>query len=1074
MILRTALLLLLVGAVQDVPELRKSGSEKLRKGDYAGAIQDLSRVLEQSPNEWIIYLLRSEARKESGDVDGAIADATKAIALQPNGATYAARAAAKHRKEDLDGAIQDYTEALRLRPKETDFWVNRGAVKLHKEDLPGAIADCKKALELNPKEAVAYHNLGSAYLRQNDFDAALSAFSKVIEVSPGWSSPYFERARAGYRKGDYAAALKDAERAYELLGAEDPDLHLQRACCQMARGNAKKAKEAFDQALKAADGGWKFRRRAESLLSVLPDLAAGSSTVPFPRRILEKGRILFSKGDTDKAIEILEEALLVEPKSPDVYEALVGALLTRSDTNQGDRKRARALVFEAVGLGKGLSPRMQKYLNAVSSQVLSSVRWLAHHQMADGRWSGESVVGVCRKDGTPQCDGKGKAGSDLRATGLAVLALLGAGYSQLSTDNYDTKPLGETVKQAQQWMLAQQKTDGSFGDPASERFLEDHAIVTLAMSESYGMTAEQILEGPAQKAVDFLVASRGPGKGWAVKSRKDAPDSVATGWALIALQSARRSELKLPPDAMDQGLEWLIGAALKAPLAHRDGAGTFAVAAAALLGMKLDGDLLKKSLTAVSEAPPGKEPQEHDALFTFVSAVALRVGDNGALWQSWRDHSKSTLQELARFDDEGNGCPAGSWDAVGPADGTRGRVITTALNTLALETSFEYVNNLCTLAQMPDYARGIAIDSRSADALCTQGNLKKDKGDLDGAIADYTRAIEVDPKYATAYTNRGNVKLAKGDLDGSIADHTRAIEIDPKHSAAYFNRAYAKERKDDLDGSIADYTRAIEIEPKYAAAYSNRGNVKKRKGDVDGAVADYTRAIEVDPKFANGYYNRGNVKKDRGDLDGSVADYTRVIEVDPKYAAAYYKRGSVKQAKGDLEGAIADYTRTTEADPKYNAAYYYRGALHYNAGSWKEAVADFQKSAELDPANQEYPRFRVWLSRSRMNERDAATKELARFFEERKSGQPGDWPSKIAQHLTGALGDADFLKAAESNDPKTDREQKGEAYFYAGSRRLLEGDKAGAKEFFQKCLDAGGTDSDEYASAAAELKRLER
>jgi len=697
MMLRTALMLVLVGTFQDITELVKSGTRKFEKRDYAGAIEDLSQALELAPKEWPIYGLRARAKKEAGDLDGAILDYSKAIDLDSSHALpYAGRASARHRKNDLDGAIQDYSEALRLEPRNVDHYVNRAAVRIQNGDLNGGIADCKKALELNPKEPVAHQNLGSAHLEKKDFDLALQAFSKAIELNPRWPLPYFERAKAGYRKGDYAAALKDADRAYQLLGAEDPDLHYLRACCQMAKGNGKEAKAAFDLALKTAGEGWNFRRRAESLLSVLPDLTSGSSTAPFRRRMLEKGRELISKGETENAIEVLEETLRLDSKSPEVHEALVGAYLSRSDQNRGDRARAKGLVFDVVDLGKGLSPQMQRYLNAVTSQVLSSVRWLARHQMADGRWSGESVVEACRKDGTPQCDGKGKPGSDVRATSLAILALLGAGYCHLSTDNYDTKPLGETVKKGLQWMIAQQKADGGIGDPASERFLEDHAIATLAMSEAYGIPASyepwripasQFLKAPAQKAVDFLVAR--------VKSRKGGPDPIATGWALFALQSARLSELKVPANAMEQGQEGLIGAMPKAPPARGDVAGIFAAAAASALGRKLDGELLK----AVSGFLPAKEPQEHDALVTFLSAVALRLGDNGVLWQSWVDRAKITLQEVARFDDQGNGCPAGSWDAVGPADGPRGRVITTALHTLTLEICYRFANVFCTSSQ---------------------------------------------------------------------------------------------------------------------------------------------------------------------------------------------------------------------------------------------------------------------------------------------------------------------------------------------------------------------------------------
>ncbi len=212
-----------------------------------------------------------------------------------------------------------------------------------------------------------------------------------------------------------------------------------------------------------------------------------------------------------------------------------------------------------------------------------------------------------------------------------------------------------------------------------------------------------------------------------------------------------------------------------------------------------------------------------------------------------------------------------------------------------------------------------------ASAYNNRGNAKKDKGDLDGAIADFNRAIELDPKLAIAYYNRGNAEDDKGDLNGAIGDYNQAIELDPKDATAYYNRGYAKDAKGDLDGAIADFNRAIELDPKDASAYTNLGNTKKAKGDLEAAITDYNRAIELDPKFAIAYYNRGAAIKDKGDLDGAIADYNRAIELDPKYASAYYARGTAKDAKGDPDGATADFNRAIELKPRLAIAYKFRG-----------------------------------------------------------------------------------------------------------------------------------------------------
>ena len=101
--------------------------------------------------------------------------------------------------------------------------------------------------------------------------------------------------------------------------------------------------------------------------------------------------------------------------------------------------------------------------------------------------------------------------------------------------------------------------------------------------------------------------------------------------------------------------------------------------------------------------------------------------------------------------------------------------------------------------------------------------------------------------------------------------------------------------------------------------------------------------------------------------------------------------------------------------------------------------------------------------------RALATKELAQFLKVRN---PDDWPSKVMRFLMAQLSEADFLKAAQSKEAKTDRELKCVAYFYAGTRRLIDADKETARKYFEKCIETGVKNFTEYQSAEAELKAL--
>ena len=131
------------------------------------------------------------------------------------------------------------------------------------------------------------------------------------------------------------------------------------------------------------------------------------------------------------------------------------------------------------------------------------LEFLARHQSEDGSWSLHNY-------------GAGKRGyeretsqlrSDTAATGLALLAFLGAGY-----DHYDDK-YSPQIRQGLEYLVKNQKSDGDLFvtmDSLSNKsvWLYSHGIAAIALCEAVGMTGDAELRGPAQKAIDFIVAAQ--------------------------------------------------------------------------------------------------------------------------------------------------------------------------------------------------------------------------------------------------------------------------------------------------------------------------------------------------------------------------------------------------------------------------------------------------------------------------------------------------------------------------------------------------------------------------------------
>ncbi|MEG4806181.1 tetratricopeptide repeat protein [Microcoleus sp. F8-D3] len=94
------------------------------------------------------------AKSEAGDIQGAIADYTEAIRLNPNYAKAHNKLGIIRARnlKDYPAAKADFDRAIEINPNYGDAYYNRARVREFLEDKPGAIADYHKAAELYQKD----------------------------------------------------------------------------------------------------------------------------------------------------------------------------------------------------------------------------------------------------------------------------------------------------------------------------------------------------------------------------------------------------------------------------------------------------------------------------------------------------------------------------------------------------------------------------------------------------------------------------------------------------------------------------------------------------------------------------------------------------------------------------------------------------------------------------------------------------------------------------------------------------------------------------------------------------------
>jgi tetratricopeptide (TPR) repeat protein len=97
---------------------------------------------------------------------------------------------------DLDGAIADFTRAIRIAPRLGPAYYNRGVVRYLKGEMSGAISDYDRSIKINPRYVEAYCNRGAAKRANGDVEGAIADYSAAIAIDPGLTLAYLNRGLA--------------------------------------------------------------------------------------------------------------------------------------------------------------------------------------------------------------------------------------------------------------------------------------------------------------------------------------------------------------------------------------------------------------------------------------------------------------------------------------------------------------------------------------------------------------------------------------------------------------------------------------------------------------------------------------------------------------------------------------------------------------------------------------------------------------------------------------------------------------------------------------------------------------
>ncbi|QDV42998.1 hypothetical protein Enr13x_28500 [Stieleria neptunia] len=389
--------------------------------------------------------------------------------------------------------------------------------------------------------------------------------------------------------------------------------------------------------------------------------------------------------------ENVANASVVAPQQASIVDdnALVGLQTGGSTT------AAEQVVFLGGG---GLSARTpegrKKYgdrygaTRQSETAVENALRWLANHQRDDGSWSFDLRLSPC--DG--RCRNGRKANDDTptpstAATGLALLAFLGAGYTP------EVGPYQDVVQRGV-YYLRSTAAESQFGyDWQQGGSMYGHGIALMAISEALGMTKHEDrfdsdLLHYAKQGARFTVIAQHDNGSWGYTPGSPG-DTTLTGWQILSLIGARKAGIQTRSDTFSRAKEFLMSVrqgpefqfGYRTPEAEKT---TTAIALTLLiyLGQTPGHSLFDEAIDKLAEEGPTLTNVYHD----YYATLALHHFRHRQ-WESWNDRLRDHLVRTQATE----GHEAGSWHFRDRWGDVGGRVYTTAMCALTLEVYYRFL-----------------------------------------------------------------------------------------------------------------------------------------------------------------------------------------------------------------------------------------------------------------------------------------------------------------------------------------------------------------------------------------------
>ena len=242
---------------------KDSDNPNSARADLEKAIElDAGRIYDFTQEHLLAYCERGRQFSQNGKYDLAVADYSRALAVDPKMVeAYLGRAEANKATERFEQSESDYSRAIELSPNSTNAYLGRADIRRRLNHYVDAIADYTRAIELNPDLFQAYLSRADLYTSIGQFENAILDCQILEEKNPPefikqahmqWGETAYLQGRTKRIKHEWEGCYSESAKHYRIaaeLDPDDPEPLLAAARADVGRNNWEEAIVEYEEAV---------------------------------------------------------------------------------------------------------------------------------------------------------------------------------------------------------------------------------------------------------------------------------------------------------------------------------------------------------------------------------------------------------------------------------------------------------------------------------------------------------------------------------------------------------------------------------------------------------------------------------------------------------------------------------------------------------------------------------------------------------------------------------------------------------------------------------------------------------